>query len=197
MADIFDQYCLTIWCLTKQTSSPFTEIIFINFLTLLKMTRGLFDFATLAQSVYPCMNATKCPWYARVIVWLTTTTSPNHYNSFGYACRLANTIFSINATMNLYNNETRLYIKTFFLPLSFLYAWYECVQTIFVVIKWRESVSTLKQQGIECNAHEIDLLRQVYALQKICVKYLYIFILFVKLFITQIKLTAAQFCVKF
>jgi len=130
------------------------------------MTRGLFDFATLAQSVYPCMHATKCPWYARVTVWLTAASSPNHYNSLGYACHLANTLLSINASWNLSNNETRLYINTFLLPGALLYAWHECVQIAFVVINWRESVPTLGQQGIEvmreCNEHEIELLKQVY-----------------------------------
>ena len=55
---------------------------------------------------------------------------------------------------------------TALMPFAALYAWHECVQLVFVVVNWKETVPTLNQQGIEamreCDSTEVDLLQSVY-----------------------------------
>ena len=53
------------------------------------------------------------------------------------------------------------------MPFALLYAWHECVQLVFVVVNWKETVPTLQQQGVEvmrpCEERERLLLSKVYA----------------------------------
>ena len=141
LADIFAQYCLAIWTLSPASSSPFYLTCFVVFFTLIEVACGLFDFAISAQSVYPSMGDTRSlPWYARVEHWLT----PGHsYNLLGWVCWLANTLFPTCICLHM-NVEYVCYLLG---PFALLYAWHECVQLVFVVVNWKETVPLLNQQG--------------------------------------------------
>ena len=142
LADIFAQYCLAIWTMSSSSSSPFCLTCFVVFFTLIEIACGLFDFAISAQSVYPSMGDTHLlPWYARVEHWLT----PGHaYNLLGWMCWLANTLLPVCICLHM-NVEYVFYLLG---PFALLYAWHECVQLVFVVVNWKETVPLLNQQGI-------------------------------------------------
>ncbi len=99
------------------------------------------------------------PWYAQVEHWLTSNQT---FNTLGWLCWLAKTAYPIAVCMHL--NEA--FTNSFFLPMTLLYAWHECVQFVFVVVNWREYVPLMHQQGIEvmreCSQNEVDLLMNVY-----------------------------------
>lgn len=139
LADIFAQYCLAVWSITSAPNSLIT--LFVVFFSLVEIACGLFDFAISAQSVYPSMRDTSVlPWYARVEHWL----APNHtYNLLGWMCWLANSSFPIGVCLG-WENEFACILMA---PFALLYAWHECVQLVFVVVNWKETVPTLNQQG--------------------------------------------------
>lgn len=164
LADLLAQYCLAIWCVEKNISSPIKTFVVI--FTTIEIGTGIFDFAISAQAVYPTENTTNQGWFFIVEDWLT----PNQtYNHLGTACWLINTAYPL-----AYCLHAPLWLCYLLMPFAILYAWHEVCQFVFIVENWRETTAHLQTDGInwirQCKEEEIYYLNKTLDYCKILFK---------------------------
>jgi phosphatidylglycerophosphate synthase len=162
LGDILAQYCLAIWCMQKETQEGEDSMrLFVVLFTTVELATGLFDFAVSAQSMYPCEDTDKLPWWCVVERWLTPGGSYNKLGIFGW---LANTLFPIAYCLDM--PSWTIY---FLAPFAILYAWHEVVQACFIISSWQETTA-VPAGGLVCmrgcTDEEINVLKDAWEQNK-------------------------------
>jgi hypothetical protein len=133
LADVIAQVNILLWVIREPTDIPYFTTLQI-ILTLVEITNGIFDFATIATGIYPSdVPKERTPWWAWDICAPFTNANP-----WCIPCWLANTLYPIAVIMKWHP-----YVQWILLPQAWFYAWHECITLVFILQNWQERQSKL------------------------------------------------------